>query len=373
MTEAVLDRVTITFIVTKECNFRCGYCYMVRKHGGARMPFSVAKKAIDYFLGNRDRFPQKRVVFEFIGGEPLLEVDLIEKICDYVVTRSWELDHPWFGEAGFSVSTNGALYDTPKFQRLLDQYGDRFEVGLTIDGPPHVHDRERKFPNGEGTHAQVVRNVPLWLERSKNAKPSTKVTISHETLPYVSESILYLFSIGIPTVHANVVFENVWQDGDDALFEAQLNLLGDALIEKGWHTKECSLFNRSIGKPDVNTGNWCGAGKYMLAVDAEGKLYPCVRFTDFSLQNQPAIVVGDIDQGVIWEKLEPFYKLTRACQSTTECMSCEVGAGCAWCQGFNYDDSGVLNHRATYLCKMHKARVRANKRYWDKIDSIGDR
>jgi uncharacterized protein len=373
-TEKVGDRISVTFVVTKDCNFRCRYCYMVGKHGDARMPFSVARDTVDYLVDNPDLFPQPKVVWDFIGGEPFLEIDLMEQIFDYIVLKTWKAAHPWFENSYFSVSTNGVLYHLPKVQRLIDQYGRRFEIGLTIDGPAHVHNLERVFPNGEGTHDQVVKNVGLWLQRSHD--PSTKVTFSHDTIPYVAESILYLFSLGIPVVNANVVFEDVWQPGDDDLFEEQLNLLGDAIIDQGlWKKHECSLFSRLCGAPltERHDTTWCGAGKHMLAVDANGLFYPCVRFTDFSLAKQPPIIIGNTQRGLDQKALEPFCGLTRSNQSSDECMSCEVAQGCAWCLGFNYDDSGVLYKRATYLCKMHKARVRANRRFWSRIDEMGDR
>jgi len=365
------ERITVTFVVTKECNFRCRYCYMVGKHGHGRMSFEIAKAAIDYLIEDRKSFPQSQMTWEFIGGEPLLEVDLIEKIIDYFTIRSFELDHPWFVNHMFSFSTNGSLYHTPKFQQLIKQYGKRLDVGLTLDGPAHVHDMERQFPDGRGTHETILKNLPLWLKNAPS--PSTKVTIARSTLPYVAESMLYLFSVGMEVIHANVVFENVWQDGDEDVFEEQLDILGDAIIEQGWwRTHECSLFDRMIGKPlDMSHNqNWCGAGRYMLAVDSQGLFYPCVRFTDHSLVNQKPWVVGNVKDGLDYDALLPFNQLSRSSQSNQECMNCEVASGCAWCQGFNYDDSGDLFKRATYICKMHKARVRANERFWKKIDAL---
>jgi len=133
------------------------------------------------------------------------------------------------------------------------------------------------------------------------------------------------------------------------------------------------LFSRMIGNPlpPDDDKNWCGAG-HMLAVDADGLLYPCVRFLAFSLTNKPPIVLGDVWEGVDREKLEPFKQLTRSSQSPPQCMECEVASGCAWCQGFNYDDAptATINKRAIYICPMHKARVRANKRFWGKIDAL---
>jgi uncharacterized protein len=46
-----------------------------------------------------------------------------------------------------------------------------------------------------------------------------------------------------------------------------------------------------------------------------------------------------------------------------------VASGCAWCQGENYDAAATptVYQRATAICKMHKARVRANNYYWNKL------
>ena len=37
----------ITFIVTKDCQLACKYCYLVGKNEKERMPWAVAKAAID--------------------------------------------------------------------------------------------------------------------------------------------------------------------------------------------------------------------------------------------------------------------------------------------------------------------------------------
>jgi uncharacterized protein len=335
------------------------------------MSWETAKETIDYLMEHREEFPQTEIIWEFIGGEPLLEVALIEKIIDYTRVRAWQLDHPWFENAMYSFSTNGSLFHDPRFQALLKQYGNRLDVGLTLDGPEHVHNLERVYPDGSGTHAAVIKNLEAWKAFVPN--PTTKVTFAHDTIPFVAESILYLFSVGIRIVNANVVFEDVWEEGDDALFEEQLNILGDAILDKElWREHEVSLFSRLVGHP-VNKqtdNNWCGAGRYMMAVDAQGTFYPCVRFTDYSLAKQEPLIIGNNKEGVIPEKMAPFYELSRSSQSTQECMDCEVASGCAWCQGFNYDDSGDLFHRATHICEMHKARVRANQRFWKKLDAI---
>lgn len=67
----------ITFIVTKDCQLACKYCYLVGKNEKEHMPFEIAKAAVDYILDNKDdaNFAYDSVIWEFIGGEPFLEID----------------------------------------------------------------------------------------------------------------------------------------------------------------------------------------------------------------------------------------------------------------------------------------------------------
>jgi len=243
-------------------------------------------------------------------------------------------------------------------------------ICITIDGTQRKHDLNRIFKNGKGTYDDVVRNIPLWLKQFPDA--NTKVTVSHSDLPYITESVLHLFALGIKGVNINCIFEDVWEEGDDVVLEEQLIQLADCIIEKEYYKEHsCSFFSEQIGKPldrELDRSNWCGAGK-MLAVDAAGNLYPCVRFAQYSLRDKKALTVGNIDEGLNMNRLRPFLTLDRCTQSSQECIDCDVAQGCAWCQGENYDAAytDTVFQRSTAICKMHKARVRANNYYWNKL------
>ena len=366
---------SITFVVTEECNLRCKYCYLVHKNPDHRMSFEVARAAIDYLLENRALVPEPKASWEFIGGEPFLELPLLDQIVDYVRLRSYELDHPWFIGSRYTITTNGVLYGSPAAQAFIGKHRDVLDITISVDGPEHVHDRARLTKDGGGSYAQVVKNVPLWLEQFPGA--STKVTINRDNLPFVAESILHLFDLGIRDIHANVVFEDVWLEGDDARFEGQLDALADAMVRRGlWRIHTCSLFRRDIGTPlDArrDDGNWCGTGR-MLAIDSYGNFYPCNRFLPFSLAKRAPRAIGDIRRGLDSNRIRPFLALTRTSQSSKECSACEVARGCSWCQGLNYDDAATptIYQRAIHLCAMHKARVRSNRRFWERVDATAD-
>lgn len=374
---------SITFIVTKDCQLACKYCYLVGKNAKERMSWDVAKKTIDYILNNHNFFNEEAVVWDFIGGEPFLEIDLIDKICDYIKTEMFRLCHPWFDNYRFNFSTNGINYNSEKIQSFIKKNITHLSIGITIDGTKRKHDLNRIWktegmecgvvPNigdEKGSYDDVVKNIPLWLEQFPGA--GTKVTISSADIPYIKESVLHLYSLGIHEVNINCVFEDVWKEGDDELFENQLMDLADAIIDSGYYQDyACSFFTEHIGKPmdcQMDNQNWCGAGR-MLAVDAEGNFYPCTRFAQYSLRSKKAWIIGNVRDGIDKNKLRPFLTLDRCTQSTQECIDCEVASGCAWCQGENYDaaDTSTIYQRSTAICKMHKARVRANNYYWNKL------
>lgn len=373
----------ITFIVTKDCQLACKYCYLVGKNTKERMTWKVAKKAIDYILDREEDFREESVIWDFIGGEPFLEIELIDKICDYLKIEMFRRNHHWFNSYRFSFSTNGINYHTEKVQQFIEKNHNHLSIGITIDGTKRKHDLNRIWKTVEmekgimpkpeeerGSYDDVARNIPLWLQQFPGG--ATKVTISSQDIPYIKESVLHLYSLGIKEVNINCVFEDVWKEGDDKLFEEQLIDLADIIIEQRLYEENtCSFFVEHLGKPldrERDNQNWCGAGK-MLAVDSVGNFYPCTRFAQYSLRTKPAWVIGNIKDGIDQNKLRPFLTLDRTTQSTEECLNCEVASGCAWCQGENYDaaQTNTIYQRSTAICKMHKARVRANNYYWNKL------
>ena len=217
-------------------------------------------------------------------------------------------NHHWFNSYRFSFSTNGINYHTKKVQDFIKKNQEHISVGITIDGTQNKHDLNRiwKTPEMEhgirpkpeeerGSYVDVVKNIPLWLKQFPGG--ATKVTISSADIPYIQESVLHLYSLGIHEVNINCVFEDVWKEGDDILFEEQLLQLADAIIDGDYYKDyACSFFSENIGKPldrELENQNWCGAGR-MLSIDAAGNFYPCTRFAQYSLRSKKPIIIGNV-------------------------------------------------------------------------------
>ena len=72
------------------------------------------------------------------------------------------------------------------------------------------------FPNGSGSYYIIEKNYKLAV--NQKFTDSTKVTFGSEDLKYLKESIIHLWKMGIQSVPANVVYEDIWKDGDDDIY-----------------------------------------------------------------------------------------------------------------------------------------------------------
>lgn len=360
---------TISFVVTEDCNLRCKYCYITHKASNKVLEFETAKKFIDYLFSDAVH-RQEAATIEFIGGEPCIEMGLIDRICDYFKLKAYEEGSDWYWNYRISICTNGVNYSSDEVQRFIKKNIGKLSMTISIDGTKEKHDSQRVFPNGSGSYDIIEKNLPLYISQFGG---HTKATFSRDDLPVLKDSIISLWNKGIVDIASNVIFEDVWQDGDDLLFESQLKALADYALDHHLFDKYiCTFFQDNIGagytREDL-TKTWCGAGR-MLALGPNGNIYPCIRYKDYSLNNHDERIFGNIHTGGInMDLVKPFLLSQIRYQSDNECLNCDIAIGCAFCQGFNYDEAEIPTnfYRAKYICKMHKARVRANDYYFSKL------
>lgn len=65
-----------TICVTRNCNLNCVYCYQKHK-GPESMSFQTAKACVDEVFTNFQKNVYSGILLKFMGGEPLLEFDLL--------------------------------------------------------------------------------------------------------------------------------------------------------------------------------------------------------------------------------------------------------------------------------------------------------
>ena len=372
---------TITFVTTEACTLNCSYCYQVDKDFSKVMTKETAMKAVDMILddskmeGYINSKETPGVIIDFIGGEPLLYVDIMDFVCDYFRYKATEMNHPWADNHMFNFTTNGTLYFTEPVQKFIKKNKGRLSFTITVDGNKELHDSCRVFFDGSGSYDIV--EAALKDSIANYGLDSSKITLAPENLPYMNEAIQHLSGLGIHDLNANTVYEDVWVPERDAyIFYDQIIKLADWFIDNDKYVESYMLlFDDTIGVPmeDSDNNNWCGGNGQMLSIGTDGNLYPCIRFMKYSLNDKtlPEFLIGNVDKGIEKEEdneyLQALNNITRLSQSEDKCLTCKVAKGCAWCTGYNYDTFKTPNKRATFICEMHKARVLGNYYYWNKL------
>lgn len=372
----------ITFQVTEDCQCRCKYCYepIKRKHS---MPWPVGKAIVDYLFRLWDEDDSsayiskdtKGIVLDFIGGEPLLEIELIDRICDYFWHEALRREECLWGDTfRISMISNGVSYFDPSVQRFLQKYRDRLSFAITIDGPKEMHDSCRVFPDGSGTW-EMANAAQKHYHNTYGGYLGTKVTIAPENLPYLHTIFKYFADEGYLEIHANPVFEHEWTPDEAFLYFHELVLIADEILSHDEYSAiQTSLFDdRLFGPiPETDLQPWCGGTGAMMAFDPDGNAYPCLRYMESSLNGeQKPLIIGDCFSGAYFNQEHKSIRswleaMNRRTSCDDECFYCPIAKGCASCAAWNYQKYGTPDKKDKGICWMHRARSLANAFYWNR-------
>lgn len=267
---------TVTFQVTDDCNLACSYCYQINK-GKRKMPFETAKKYIDLLLSGDKGFLEyinpetsPAITIEFIGGEPFLEIELIEQICEYFFNEAIRLEHPWAERHMFSICSNGIMYNDPRVQRFLKKYEKRISFSITIDGNKELHDSCRRFHDGSPSYDIASAAAKDWMSRGNYM--GSKITIAPENITHLFEALKHFIGeMGYNEVNCNCVYEEGWKPEHATELYWQLKKTADYLLENDYEQDVfVSIFDEYFftPKPVHDVDNWCfRAGTMVHTID----------------------------------------------------------------------------------------------------------
>ncbi len=155
-----------------QCNLGCTYCYYLHKDGllADGVPHRIADDLLEEFIRQYIAGQEvEEVTFNWHGGEPmLLGLDFFRKVV--------ELQRKYAGATSASRTTcrpTACCLDDAWCEFLKEH---RFYVGLSIDGPKHLHDQFRKGKGGSPTFDEVYRAARLL---QKYEVPFSPMTVVH--------------------------------------------------------------------------------------------------------------------------------------------------------------------------------------------------
>ena len=375
---------TLTIQVTEDCNMACTYCYQHNK-SHKMMSFETAKKFIDLLLDADERSCKyitstttPAVILDIIGGEPLMNIEVIDQLTDYFIEQCIIRKHPWATNFRIGITTNGLLYFDPKVQEYIAKNRDHLSLNISIDGNKTLHDRSRIDKAGNPTYDRAMAAVNHFRNHwSGKNNINSKVTIAPDNIQYIAQAIIEMISNGYELINLNCSYEEGWKDEHGPELYKQLKTIADYVLEHDLEDKlYISMFDNLNGTPwtkNCEDACWCGGAGLMIGVDPDGNIYPCLRYMPSSVgYDREPFIIGTVDDGFLatpeqCNRIKQFEGLKRSTQCEgLECANCQISTGCGDCIGYTYEKTGSVKTRTTYHCITHKARVLASSYYNNK-------
>ena len=286
-----------------DCNLGCTYCFYLEKaelfkeQSVHRMSDEVLEELIRQVMSQSG--PQVSLGWQ--GGEPtLMGLDFYKKAV------AFEQKYGKGKSVGNGLQTNGLLINQ-EWAEFLKQYD--FLVGLSLDGPKHVHDNYRLTKNGQPSWDIVMKS----LDTLQNAGVAVNAMccITDYSADYVEELYEFYKSVGLTWMQFIPVVESDKKDPRKAadfsltdekyadflmdLFDLWINDFEDGVPTTNIRNFE-SIFHTYVGMqaPECTLRKECGI---YTTIEHTGDVYSC----DFFVE--PKWKLGNIMQGRLIDML----------------------------------------------------------------------
>lgn len=366
----------ITFLMTTECNFRCTYCYETKYDSAIELSdaYALLDKVFD-IKGNSEWWgsylngceEKKGITFNFFGGECLLEVEKMTRICDYFVKKCHECNREdLLKQWTITIQTNGYLLQTPKVKKFLKKYQKHLSFPfITIDGSKEFHDAARVLKDGKtGTWEKVRENIKWFRETYTNIPITTKGTITPLTISKLYDSYLAYKELGFTSILITLVADQPWPESCLKIAKEQYSLILKDLLKE--ENKDVRFARWTDLKKNytrkMNTTTYffgycqsCGAG---ITLYPGGKLYPCFAYTPVVMNpiNKNDYYIGTIKEGILENKR----KLLEDIESMVDeklildekCQICGSKTKCDYCPATNLKWNGNMDVDNKHACEV---------------------
>ena len=348
-------------VTTLRCAQSCRYCHASRRPLSAvqtDMSVQTARGVVDRAM----RTTSPYVNFEFQGGEPTLNMDVIRFIVEYARQKNRHENK----QLDFSLVTSFTAMDEDKASWLADA---GVLICTSLDGPKDLHDANRPWKKHassfdhtlqwirwfEQRYAELGRDPRLW-------HVDALLTTTRQTLDRVDDVIATYTDLGIRSLHlrplnpfgfATAAWKRIGYSIDEFLaFYAQaldrmieLNRQGTEIIEGN-----AAIVLAKMLTPDdpnyVDLSSPCGAGIGQVAYDYDGSIYPCDEARMVAAAGQPLFKIGQVGTGTLADDLKHPTVRAMAVASTQEslptCSDCWNQPFCGVCPMHDFQTTGEL-------------------------------
>ena len=349
------------FVVTTACNMSCIYC---QANNGVSCPSQfmskeIAEKAVDIALQS----PAQCLNFEFQGGEPLLNFEIIKHIVSYAEANKGS------HEISYNVVTNLTLLTDEILEFLIEH---NFGISTSIDGPEFVHDVNRPFKNGGGTYENAAAAIKKI--QGMGIRVGAIQTTTQHSLKYPREIVRAYRDLGFDSIFirpltplgkAILNWENIGYTPEE--FLAFYKEAMDELIQinrSGRFMKEdhsSILLKRMDGKfvNYMELRSPCGASIGQLAYYADGDIFTCDEGRMLHEMGDHTFRLGNVFSSSYTDIINNGVCRTVCASSILEsipmCCDCVYQPYCGTCPVVNYARSNDVIEKEPrgYRCRIY--------------------
>lgn len=317
--------------VTHDCNLNCTYCYQRHDRTG-KMTLDTAKACIDDIFHSVPDYAVDGVEVGFIGGEPLLEFELLKKVFSYTRSRYPDV------ETIFYATTNGTLLDS-EMKAWFTAHRRDFVLGLSLDGARETHNANR---SGSFDRIDIDFFRRNWPEQG------VKMTLSAYSIPRLAENCRFVHSLGFRSIRGVNLAEGDFDWDDDQYIELlipQLSELVRFYLDSG-ETLSNQMLDRRLAACETERAGrhkWCGIGTGCPFYDVDGKKYPCSFITPMTFSPEEIADILRTD----FTNEDNF--IDDSCRE-----SCYMFPICPTCSGANYLKNKSFKTRDKSRCRIQK-------------------
>ena len=346
--------------LSNDCNLRCVYCYA--NGGNYRSSRDLmSRETLDRIIDVIYREYEHIDRIQYFGGEPLLNMDLIDHGCK----RMREIEQSRGNDISFGVVVNGTLIND-RFTEMVREH--KIVVTVSYDGDPEINDRLRPFPNGRGSSEIILDNIRKLKEAT--GQPSTiEVTYTkyHADAGISPLDVVDRIRERFPDVLVHVVPAGGSCDCDFILqdlgmFPASIAEICSRTLEQpdkpvNMYMTASQLFEE-LDQKDVPFRRYiCDAGIGTFSITTKGNVFPCFMLTD----------LDELYLGNIWDE-DVFHNeqyravrsriLAHSCKENhEECKNCFASTLCNGCLGADFLTMGKPLMLSEMNCGMNRAMV----------------
>jgi len=224
-----------------DCNLNCTYCFYLEK--SELFPESRTHRMSDEVQEELIRQVMQQsgdsVSIAWQGGEPtLMGLDFYKRAVEL------EMKYGHGQSVGNGLQTNGTLLNED-WAEFLKKYD--WLVGISLDGPEHIHNHYRYDKGGKGTHKRVENNAKMLLE--KGVAVNALATLNDYSVQFPEEIYNYFKSLGLTWMQFIPIVETDPNDPSKAApYSVSAKAYGEFLVKMF----DLWLADFENGKPTTN-------------------------------------------------------------------------------------------------------------------------